>query len=115
MAKWRRINKWRPLKRGWRKKRLNLKKQLKNNRSEALQGNCFCGAPDRPKRHHTSTIGFDLLAYSHLRHWKAWFPIRRSKPPRFLRNLVVALLRPAFSREGHEGPGFAHRQPAASN
>jgi hypothetical protein len=29
---------------------------------------CFCGAPDRPKRHHISTIGFDLPDYSRPQH-----------------------------------------------
>jgi hypothetical protein len=67
------------LKRGWRKKRSNSRKQLKNNLPEARPENCFCGAPDRPKPHPTSTTGFDLPAYSRPGHWKIWFPIRRSE------------------------------------
>jgi hypothetical protein len=69
----------RPLKRDWRKKRLNSRKQLKNTLPEARPENCSCGAPDRPKRHPTSTAGFDLPACSRPRHWRIWFPIRRSK------------------------------------
>jgi hypothetical protein len=69
----------RPLKSGSRKRRSNSKMPLKSNLREALPGNCFCGAPDRPKQHHTSTIGFDLPDYSRPRQWKIGLPIRRSK------------------------------------
>jgi hypothetical protein len=37
---------------------------LKSNLSVAWPEICFCGVHGRPRRHHTSTIGFDLPDYS---------------------------------------------------
>src|SRR5688572_16828356 len=47
----------RPLKNGWRKRRLNSRRPLKSNLPAVRPGNCFCGVPGRPRRPLTSATG----------------------------------------------------------